>query len=49
MRHTAAKNRLKVHVAKLRAEGLRDVIVSASGGYFFDPRVPIRVRSGRTG
>ncbi len=47
MRHTAAKNRLKVHVAKLRAEGLRAVLLSSNGGYLFDASVPIRSRRGR--
>ena len=49
MLHTAAKNRLKVHVAKLRSEGLRDVLISSSGGYLFDARTPIRTRTSRSG
>lgn len=36
---SAAKNRVRVLVAGLRAEGLRDVLKSAAGGYLLDPAI----------
>ena len=43
IQHYAGKNRLKVHIAKLRALGLREIILSSQSGYWIDPTIDVRL------
>ncbi len=38
---SAGQNRLRVLVSGLRSSGLKEVLKSAEGGYFLDPKVPV--------
>lgn len=36
-----ASNRLRVLVSNLRASGLKDILLSAEGGYFLEPHLVV--------